>query len=135
MKEPDGLYLYLAKGELFQTQNKFQDAIKIFDLGLRNARTNPDVMAELVSAKADAQFSMGNQQGSLETLDDFSDDQQIPQDLRSEAMLHKAMIMRDMGRQRQARLAENRAILILESPKERAEMQKIVDRMRENAEK
>ncbi|MEM9941164.1 MAG: thioredoxin family protein, partial [Planctomycetota bacterium] len=41
LKEPDGLYLYLAKGELFQTQNKFQDAIKIFDLGLRNARTNP----------------------------------------------------------------------------------------------
>jgi predicted DNA-binding protein (UPF0278 family) len=36
-----------------------------------------------------------------------------------------------MKRVRQARLAENRAIQITESPKQRAEIQKIVDRLRE----
>ena len=55
----------------------------------------------------------------------------MPSDLRAESLLHKALIMRDMKRSRQARLAENRAIEITESPQERAEVQKIVERLRE----
>jgi hypothetical protein len=35
-----------------------------------------------------------------------------------------------MKRTRQARLAENRAIEVCESPKQKAEMKKIVDRLR-----
>ena len=31
-------------------------------------------------------------------LDNFADDTQMPSDLRAEALLHKAMIMRDMNR-------------------------------------
>ena len=57
----------------------------------------------------------------------------MPSDLRAEAMLQKSMIMRDMNRKRQAILAENRAIEMAESPQERSEMQKIVERLRQKA--
>lgn len=125
-----GLYLYLAKGELLESRKKHEEAIKSYNTGLLSARSNPDVMAELVSAKADASFAMGDSEEAMRTLDNFSDDTQVPADLRAEALLHKAMIMRDMKRVRQARLAENRAIQVVESAAEKAEMQKIVDRLR-----
>ena len=78
---------------------------------------------------------MDNAIGAMQTLDNFSEDTQMPSDLRGEALLHKAMIMREMKRTRQARLAENRAIEVAESTKERSEMQKIVDRLRKKYEK
>jgi predicted RNA polymerase sigma factor len=84
----------------------------------------------LISAKADALYAVDKATEALQALDNYADDTQMPSDLRGEALLHKAMIMRDMNRSRQARLAENRAIEITESAQERAEMQKIVERLR-----
>ena len=129
------LYLFLAKGELHMAKKEFKEAIGAYDAALKTARSNPDVMIELVSAKADAEFAMDNAIGAMQTLDNFSEDTQMPSDLRGEALLHKAMIMREMKRTRQARLAENRAIEVAESTKERSEMQKIVDRLRKKYEK
>jgi len=83
-----------------------------------------------VSAKADALYELKEEKTALQILDDFADDTQMPTDLRAESLLHKAMIMRDMKRTRQARLAENRAIEIAASAQERAEVQKIVEKLR-----
>jgi len=133
--EDDGgsIYLYLAKGELHDAKSEFKEAVAAYDLGLKSARSNPDVMIELVSAKADALYEMKDEKSALQILDDFADDKQMPSDLRAESLLHKAMIMRDMKRTRQARLAENRAIEITESAQERSEVQKIVDKLRAKA--
>ncbi len=125
------VYLYLAKGELHNAKQEYADAVAAFDIGLKTARSNPDVMIELVSARADALFEMEDAEGALQSLDSFADDTQMPADLRAEALLHKSMIMRDMKRTRQARLAENRAIEVCESAKQKAEMKKIIDRLRE----
>ncbi len=125
------MHLYLAKGELHAAKKDFVRAIEAYDEALKTARNNPDIMIDLVSSKADAMYELDDATGALTILDNFSEDTQMPSDLRAEALLHKAMIMRDMKRLRQARLAENRAIEISESPQERAEMQKIVDRLRE----
>lgn len=125
------MHLYLAKGQLHSAKKEYAQAIEAYDEALKTARNNPDIMIDLVSAKADAMFELDDAAGALRELSDFSDDTQMPSDLRAEALLHQAMIMRDMKRTRQARLAENRAIQITESPKERAEMQKIVERLRE----
>jgi tetratricopeptide (TPR) repeat protein len=131
IEEGDGsMHLYLAKGQLHASKKEYRPAVEAFDHALKTARNNPDMMIDLVSAKADALFATDDAKGALTALDNFSDDTQMPSDLRAEALLHKAMIMRDMKRQRQAILAENRAIEISESPAERAEMQKIVDRLR-----
>ena len=125
------IHLYLAKGELHDAKSEFEEAVKAYDRALKSARSKPDVMIELVGAKADALYELKDEKTALQILDDFADDTQMPSDLRAESLLHKAMIMRDMKRSRQARLAENRAIEITESPQERAEVQKIVERLRE----
>ena len=125
------MHLYLAKGELHSAKKEYAKAITAYDEALKTARNNPDIMIDLVGSKADAMFELDDPTGALTELDNFADDTQMPSDLRAEALLHKAMIMRDMKRMRQARLAENRAIEISESPKERAEIQRIVDRLRE----
>ncbi|MGY8749853.1 MAG: thioredoxin fold domain-containing protein [Pirellulales bacterium] len=123
-------YLNLAKGSLFASNGEFEKAIECFDAALENSKNNPDIRIDLIGAKADSMYALDDQEGALRELDDFSEDTQMPADLRAEALLHKAMIMRDQKRTRQARLAENRAIETVESPKEKAEMQKIVDRLR-----
>ena len=125
------IYLFLAKGELHDAKSEFKEAIAAYDGALKTARNKPDVMIELVSAKADALYELKDEKTALQILDDFADDTQMPSDLRAESLLHKAMIMRDMKRTRQARLAENRAIEITESAQERSEVQKIVDKLRE----
>ena len=121
----------LAKGSLLAATGEYEKAIACFDAALENSRNNPDIRIDLIGAKADCLYAMDDQEGALKELDDFSEDTQMPADLRAEALLHKAMIMREQKRSRQARLAENRAIETVESPKEKAEMQKIVDRLRE----
>ena len=123
-------YLNLAKGSLLAATGEYEKAIACFDAALENSRNNPDIRIDLIGAKADCLYAMDDQEGALKELDDFSEDTQMPADLRAEALLHKAMIMREQKRSRQARLAENRAIETVESPKEKAEMQKIVDRLR-----
>jgi len=119
--EDDGgsIYLYLAKGELHDAKSEYKEAIAAYDGALKT------------SAKADALYELKEEKTALQILDDFADDTQMPTDLRAESLLHKAMIMRDMKRTRQARLAENRAIEITESAQERAEVQKIVEKLRE----
>lgn len=123
-------YLYLAKGSLLAANGEFKGAIECFDTALENSKNNPDIRIDLIGAKADCLYAMDDQEGALRELDNFSEDSQMPADLRAEALLHKSMIMREQKRTRQARLAENRAIQTVESPKEKAEMQKIVERLR-----
>ena len=129
-KDQGKLHLWLAKGELLESQGQFAEAIKAFDKGIVQARVQPDLLIELISSKADSLVASGDSLSAIRELDNFSDDKQMPTDLRGVALLHKAMIMRETDRRRQARLAENRAIEVSESPEQRAEMQKLVERLR-----
>ena len=124
------LYLWLAKGEIFDSKGEYEKAVEAYDQAMESARNSPDLLIDLVSAKADGLFALKREAEALQSLDNFADDTQMPVDLRAEALLHKSMIMREMKRTRQARLAENRAIEITESPKQRAELQKMVERLR-----
>ena len=129
-KDQGKLHLWLAKGELLESQGRFAEAIKAFDKGIVQARVQPDLLIELIGSKADSLVASGDTLSAIRELDNFSDDKQMPTDLRGVALLHKAMIMRETDRRRQARLAENRAIEVSESPEQRAEMQKLVERLR-----
>ena len=130
----DNLFLSLAKGELLDSERKYEEAIAAYEVAIPRASYNPDLLADLVSAKADALFELDKGQEALQALDNFSDDTQMPSDLRSEILLHKAMILRDQDRRRLAILAENRAIEISEAGPERTEMQKIVEKLRKKYE-
>lgn len=123
-------YLYLAKGQLLAAKEQHEEAIKLFDLGLDQLVQNPDLQIEFLSSKADSLFAADKKESAVRILDDFAENEAAPADLRGEALLHKGMLMRAMGRTRQAMLAENRAIAIANSPKDRASVQKIVNQLR-----
>lgn len=122
--------LWLAKGQLLMTAKQYEQAIKCFETGILKANGDPDVLVELYGAKADCHMSLENELRAIQTLDEFAENDSMPADLRSEAMLQKAMIMRDSGRDRRAKLVENRAIELSDSTQAQAEMRKLVDRLR-----
>jgi thioredoxin-related protein len=129
-KGQGGVYLLACKGELLDSVKKYDEAVKAFDLAIAAAKTKPDVLAEVISGKADSLYAADKEAEALQVLDSFADDTDIPADLRAEALLHKSMLMRESGKQRTARLVENRAIEIIESTKERTEVQSVVERLR-----
>ena len=92
--------------------------------------SNYDLLIELVAAKSDCLFGSDQQAEALKTLDDFAENNAVPADLRADALLQKSILMRELNRNRQARLAENRAIEIVDSPAEKASIEKMVQRMR-----
>ena len=128
------LYLRAADGELLMAENKFADAIAAFDTAIPLAKSSPDALIELVSGKAEALFEMGKQAEALQELDNLAEDVTVPSDLRAEATLHKSMLMRELGKTRLAKLSENRAVEIAETPKLKGEFQKVVQRLRQKYE-
>lgn len=124
------LFLWTAKGDLLMAEKKYEAALEAFEQAIPLADRQPDVLVELVSGKADALYALGKQSDALRTLDNFSDDTRVPADLRSEATLQKSMMMRQMGKTRLARLSENRAIEIADTPQLKGEIQKVVQRLR-----
>jgi thiol-disulfide isomerase/thioredoxin len=133
LNEPgEHLLLKLTLGHVLANQGKTDQALKVFDEALLRARFRPDVMIELVGAKADLLVKQSRDEEALRILDNFADDAQMPTDLRCEALLHQALIMRAAGRTRPAMLTENRAVELADSPSLKREMQKIVERMRAN---
>ena len=128
--QDDAARLWLAKGQLQFADEKYQQAVDSFQSGIMSVDPDPDLLIELFGAKADCYMSLGNELRAIQTLDKFAEDDEMPSDLRSEALLQKAMIMRDSGRNRRANLVENRAIELSNSPEEQAEIRKLVDRLR-----
>jgi len=130
-----GVHLLACKGELLDSTKQYDKAVEAFDLAIAAAKNTPDVLAEVVSGKADSLYAAGKVAAALQVLDTFADDTDVPADLRAGALLHKSMLMRESGKNRTARLVENRASEIVESTKERTEIQKLVERLRKKYEK
>ena len=124
------LFFWTAKGDLLMAEKKYEEAMEAFETAIPFADRDPDVLIELISGKADALFATERQSEALRTLDNFADDTRVPADLRAEATLQKSMLMRQMGKTRLARLSENRAIEIADTPQLKGEIQKVVGRLR-----
>lgn len=134
-KGRNGVHLLACKGELLDSVKKYDEAVQSFELAIAAAKNKPDVLAEVVSGKADSLYASGKVAEALGVLDTFADDTDVPADLRAGALLHKSMLMRESGKSRTARLVENRASEIVESTKERTEIQSLVERLRKKYEK
>lgn len=128
------LFFWTAKGDLLMAEKKYDAALEAFETAIPFADRDPDVLIELISGKADALFATDRQSEALRTLDNFADDTRVPADLRAEATLQKSMLMRQMGKTRLARLSENRAIEIADTPQLKGEIQKVVGRLRDRYE-
>ena len=128
------LFFWTAKGDLLMAEEKYDAALEAFETAIPFADRDPDVLIELIAGKADALYATDRQSEALQTLDNFADDTRVPADLRAEATLQKSMLMRQMGKTRLARLSENRAIEIADTPKLKGEIQKVVQRLRDKYE-
>ena len=127
---PGSVHLLKARGELLDAGGKFEQALAAYEAAITQAKALPDLLIELISAKADTLFELGQEADALTTLDNFIEDARQPADLRAQALLHKSLMMRDRNRVRQARLAENRAVEIVPSSQQQREIQNLVERLR-----
>ena len=128
-------FLNMAKGELLDADGKFEEAISSYDAAINSPNTTEELMSELVGAKADALCELDKSEEAVKLLDTFAENENWPQDLRGEAYVHKAMILREQGRRRAAILSENKAVEVVENPREKAQMQKLVDQLRRKFDK
>ena len=122
--------IWQGLAQLYFAEERLEEAITCCETGIKNANADADILVDLYGTKADCYMALENELRAIQTLDEFAENKQMPVDLRSEALLQKAMIMRDSGRKRRATLVENRAIEISDSPEQRAEVQKLVKRLR-----
>lgn len=127
---PENLLLTIAKGELHDSQGQFEEAVRFYDKAIMAAASEPQVLVEVVGAKADAQVELKLVEQAIKTLDSVVDNEAIPGKVRAEALLHKALILRENGRRRAAILSENKAVEIVEDVNQKAEIQKLVDQFR-----
>ena len=132
---PENLLLNIAKGELFDSLGEYEKAIKAYDQSIMAAAARPEILVEVVGAKADALFDIKKVDAAIAALDTVAENANVPPDLRAEAILHKALILRETGRRRAAILAENKAIEIVETPEEKGEIQKLVEQFRRKFDK
>lgn len=123
-------HLMLAKGELLVAERNYAPALEALDKAIADFDGDLEFLASATGAKADALFDQGNADDAIQALDRFADDGQMAPDLRGEALLHKALILRMTDRRRAAILAENKAVELVESPAEKAQMQRLVDQLR-----
>ncbi len=126
----DNLLLTIALGELHDSQGDFEVAIKYYDQAIAASAGQPEILVDVLGAKADAQYELGQNQEALTTLDGIVANDAIPGRLRAESLLHKALVLREEGRRRAAILAENKAVEIVDNANEKAEVQKLVDQFR-----
>ena len=127
---PENLLLSIANGELHDSQGQFEQAVKSYDECMMAAAGQPDILAKIVGAKADALVDLNRIDQALAALDTVTNNEGIPGKIRAETLLHRSLILRENGRRRAAILAENKAVEIVDSVAEKAEIQKLVDQFR-----
>jgi hypothetical protein len=130
--QPKSPRLFLARGDWQIKENRLEAALLSYDSGLALALDQPDLRWELVAAKADALFDGSRQDPAVETLEAYAADERYPADLRAKALVHKAIFLRQQGKTRAALLSENKALGLLESPKRRAELERLIQEVRQS---
>ncbi|HMO12680.1 MAG TPA: thioredoxin family protein [Pirellulaceae bacterium] len=129
----ENLMLVVAKGEVLDSGGDYQAAVNTYDQSLTAASSNADMLVELIGAKADALVELGKLELALSELDKFADNTAMPADLRAEVLVHKAMILREQGQTTAALRSESRALEIVQNKDERAQVQRLIDQVRERS--
>ncbi len=126
-------YVRLTQAQLRAAGGDRAGAIQLLEATIPQAASQPDALIELVATLAELQCLEGDEEKALGGLEAFAADELVPVDLRAEALLHAAMIMRSSGRIRPATLTENRAVALADTPELTRELQRVVDAVRKAA--
>lgn len=126
---PENLLMTIAAGDVYDSLGKSAEAIAAYDRAFVAAAGNPEALLEVAQAKADLEAQLNKVDDAMKTLDRVTEDPNLPARIRSLGLLHKSMILRQAGRRRLAILAENRAQEIVESGSEKAEIQRLIEKL------
>jgi len=129
-QRPEQYFVRLTRAQLEAGTGQVELAIEMIQKAIPGAVSEPDALVELVATLADLQCKAGKEDDALASLEAFAVDEAVPPDLRAEALLQAAMIMRESGRVRPAMLTENRAVALAKTPELAREMQRVVDDLR-----
>ncbi len=132
---PDNLLMTIAVGDLHDSLGQFDKAIETYDRAMIAAASRPELLLEVAQARADVLIELDRIDEALSALDRLVEDAGLPGPVRAAASLHKAMVLRETGRRRAAILAENKAIELIETTDEKAEIQNLVDQLRDRYER
>ncbi len=130
MGEKGNFFVRLTLAQILAKSDQTDRAIALLNEAIPQASNEPDALVELVAALADLQSRSIGDDAALDTLEQFANNEQVPVDLRAEALLQAAMIMRESGRVRPATLTENRAVALAKTPELARELQRVVDALR-----
>lgn len=122
--------LFLAKGDYFEQQGEIEKALLAYDQGSAQAVDSPDLYAELIEAKADTWHGNGKVEDAITALEQYAANDKFPADLRAKALIHKAVFLREQNKLRAALLSENKALGLIDSPKQRAELERMIEQVR-----
>ncbi len=122
--------LFLARGDWLQKQQQNQPALLSYDQGLALSGDQPDLRWELTAAKADVMFEAGHGDPAVALLEEYASNERFPADLRAKSLVHKAIFLRQQGKGRAALLSENKALGLIDSPKRRAELERLIQEVR-----
>ena len=122
--------LFYAKGQLLGSALRHEEAVAIYDRCLTATISDDQLMIEIVGSKADALFALGKSNEAIQVLDDYANNEVHLAKLRAEALLHKSLFLREMGKRRAATLSENRGLELLDSAQEKAEFSNLIEQLR-----
>lgn len=122
--------LLLAQGDYTAQFGEAQEAVTYYDKALVGAIDDPDLYAEITEAKADLLTASNRSDEAIAALDAFAANDRFPADLRAKLLVHKSILLRQANNLRAALLSENKALGLIETPKRKAELQRLIDEVR-----
>jgi thioredoxin-related protein len=129
-ERPRSPRLLMARGDWQQKNGEIEEALFSYDQGLAQSGDSPDLRWELTAAKADLMFTAGKADPAITVLEEYAANEAFPADLRAKALVHKAIFLRQQDKGRAALLSENKALGLIDSPKRRAELERLIQEVR-----
>ena len=93
---------------------------------------NYEIKAQVCMSKSDALAQLDKFDEAINVLDNFVNHVKTPDYVKSDVLIQKAMLLREMGNKDAAELAEYKAVELAESPEIREELLKIIEQLRKD---
>lgn len=122
---PTSHVLVSTKGEILDTMEKHEEAIKVFDKALTLC-DNSETAAEIVALKAYSLVALDRSQDAIELFETFVDSDQHPDYVKADLLVQKAILLIEIGREAAAELAEKQALELAESDEQKREIEEIL---------
>ena len=125
----ENLELFIAKGELLDRVGKHAEAIVEYDRAIKGAEGDPDRLAELYSLKAESLTELGKAVEAMGLMDKFIERKDFPAFLRADMLVQKSILLKEAGKIKEAKEAQEVAVEMVEDSDERDDIRDLVEQL------